>query len=384
MKLDKKTFQMILLLMVLVVLFAWFVSNLNYAYQFLLKVISILRPFFLGLIFAFLINIVMRPLEALWLRHKPKKPGKLYEKLRRPLCLVFSLLIVFGVIFSIIFIVVPKFSSTLMSFVNKLPDYLINMEQWWNGLTQQLEKFAVELPPMELQPEKIVSAVSELLASSGSMFLSSTIGFTSSLVSTVFDIFVSLVFCIYILSQKEHFGASTKRVAAAIFSPERVNSIYSFFSLVNKSFTSYVTGQLTEAVIIGLLCFTGMLIFQMPYAAVISVLVGFTALIPMFGAFIGTAVGAFLILLDSPVKAFWFVVFIIVLQQFEGNIIYPRVVGKSVGLPAIFVLMAVTVGGSAFGVLGMLVSVPIVSVIYVLVNQAVDKRLKEKGIENIS
>lgn len=144
-----------------------------------------------------------------------------------------------------------------------------------------------------------------------------------------------------------------------------------------------MTGQLTEAVIIGSLCFLGMLLLDMPYAPVISVLVGFTALIPVFGAFIGTAVGAFLILLDSPVKAFWFVVFILVLQQLEGNLIYPRVVGKSVGLPAILVLMAVTVGGSSFGVLGMLLSVPIFSVLYTLVCGAVDRRLREKGLENI-
>ena len=139
-------------------------------------------------------------------------------------------------------------------------------------------------------------------------------------------------------------------------------------------FTKFITGQVADACIIGVLCFIGMLIFRMPYASIIAVLIGFTALIPIFGAFIGAGVGAFLILLESPIKAFWFIVFIIVLQQFEGNLIYPRVVGKSVGLPGIWVLVSVTIGGSLFGVLGMLFSVPICTVIYVLFREFVNNK----------
>ena len=153
-----------------------------------------------------------------------------------------------------------------------------------------------------------------------------------------------------------------------------------FARLTEKTFSGFVTGQLTEAFIIGILCFAGMLIFRMPYAPLISVMVGVTALIPIFGAFIGTGIGAFLILFESPLKALMFVVFIIVLQQLEGNIIYPRVVGSQVGLPGLWVLIAVTVG-SEFGVFGMLISVPVVSLLYSVARQIVNARIKEKGLE---
>ena len=152
--------------------------------------------------------------------------------------------------------------------------------------------------------------------------------------------------------------------------------VIEFTNLTNKVFTKFVTGQLTEACIIGTLCLVGMLIFGMPYAVIISVLIGFTALIPIFGAFIGTAIGAFLILLESPIKALWFVIFIIVLQQLEGNLIYPKVVGKSVGLPGIWVLSAVTIGGGMFGIIGMLFSVPICSIVYVIFRRYVNRKCK--------
>jgi predicted PurR-regulated permease PerM len=182
------------------------------------------------------------------------------------------------------------------------------------------------------------------------------------------------VFSIYLLSQKETIGRQAKKVLFAVFRDDKVEKLLSVASLSNQSFSKFVAGQLLEAVIIGVLCFIGMLIFRMPYAGVISVLVGFTALIPVFGAFIGTAVGAFLILLVNPMKALWFVVFIIVLQQVEGNFIYPKVVGKSVGLPGIWVLVAVTIGGGVLGVAGMLLGVPFASAVYRIIRHDLKKR----------
>lgn len=165
-----------------------------------------------------------------------------------------------------------------------------------------------------------------------------------------------------------------------LFYPEsKAKSLIEILRLSNKTFTNFVTGQFTEAIIIGVLCFIGMVILKIPFALIISVLVGFTALIPVFGAFIGTFVGVFLIIMVAPIKAVWFVIFIVVLQQLEGNLIYPRVVGKSVGLPGIWVLLSVTVGGSVFGIVGMLISVPVCSVLYTLLSRTVNKRLKNKN-----
>ena len=381
-KLDKKTFKMILSLALLVILFAWLIGNVGMVLDFLKEVISILKPLFLGLIIAFLMNIVLKPLERFWQRISPEKGRgrNLFQKLKRPVCIVLSLLLVFGVIFAVIFIVVPEVYRTVLALINKIPEYSDKIELWWNELSAALSRFAVTLPSIDLKPEEVVSKVTEFVAERGQKFLNSTIGFTTNLVSSIANFFIAVVFSVYILAQKESFGAWSKKFIVAMFSSERVNSISAFVRLVNKNFTSFVSGQLTEAVALGSMCFIGMLVLRMPYAPMISVLVGFMALIPIFGAWIATIIGAFLIFLDTPIMAVWFVLFILVLQWFDGNFVYPRIVGKSVGLPALFVLLAVTVGGSAFGIIGMLVSVPTVSVAYTLVIEAVDRRLKEKGI----
>lgn len=383
MKLDKKTFKMILSLAMLVMLFAWFIGNIELVFSFLGRVFSILKPIFLGLVIAFLVNIMLRPMEKLWTKLRSKKKADKPSKLMRQVCIVLSLLIVFGVIFAISFIVIPQFTDTVMSFIEKIPEYSDKIMLWWDELSVFLENWAVELPGLQLNPEETVTNITSFIAERGHTVIDSTLGFTANLVSTIANFGIAIVFSIYILGQKESFGTWSKKFLAAMFSAESVNTIRSFFSLVNRTFTSFVTGQLTEAVILGSLCFVGMAILNMPFAPVISVLVGFMSLIPIFGAWIATGIGVFLILLDTPIKAFWFIVFILVLQQFEGNLIYPKVVGKSVGLPALFVLLAVTVGGSAFGILGILVSVPTFSVLYTLITNAVDNRLKEKGISEI-
>ena len=218
----------------------------------------------------------------------------------------------------------------------------------------------------------------------GDQFLNTTIstaiGITSSVVSLIFNLVLALAFALYLLAQKETLTRQAKKVVQAIFSSKRAQQITELAHMTNRAFSNFVTGQLTEALILGCLCFLGMLIFRLPYAGVISVIIGFTALIPIFGAFIGVAIGALLILLVNPIQALWFILFIIVLQQIESNVIYPRVVGKSVGLPGIWVLAAVTLGGNAFGLLGMLFAVPLCSVLYAVARRVVHRRLAQKGL----
>ena len=221
-----------------------------------------------------------------------------------------------------------------------------------------------------------MSVVGNVINNTG--IVDKTLDFTGTLVSGIVNLIIALAFSFYLLAQKEKLSSNTKKVLFAFFPKKKVTNLLNIIELTDQTFTNFVSGQLLEAVIIGVLCFIGMLIFGMPYAAVISVLVGFTALIPVFGAFIGTAIGAFLILFVSPVKAIWFVVFIIILQQLEGNLIYPKVVGKSVGLPGILVLTAVSIGGSLMGVLGILISVPVCAVLYTLLKRAVNLISKNK------
>lgn len=340
--------------------------------------ISLLSPFIIGFCMAYVVNLLLRPLERfwMWIWHKAKRQ-KLISKTKRPLCLTLSFLVVLGVIFAIVFMIIPALKDTVVSFANKVPQYAKTVESWYYALVDFLGNYNFELPEISLDINKITDFAKSVISNYGSNVLDTTVNVTASIVSAIVDIVLGLVFAIYLLAQKEKLGNQTRRAATAILGPERSKRVVDFTALTNSVFTKFVTGQLTEACIIGVLCFIGMSIFKMPYAGIISILVGFTALVPIFGAFIGTAVGAFLILLESPIKAVWFVVFIIILQQLEGNLIYPRVVGKSVGLPGIWVLTAVTVGGGLFGVLGMLFSVPICSVLYVLFRNFVNKKNQE-------
>ena len=340
--------------------------------------ISLLSPFIIGFCMAYVVNLLLRPLERfwMWIWHKAKRQ-KLISKTKRPLCLTLSFLVVLGVIFAIVFMIIPALKDTVVSFANKVPQYAKTVESWYYALVDVLGNYNFELPEISLDINKITDFAKSVISNYGSNVLDTTVNVTTSIVSAIVDIVLGLVFAIYLLAQKEKLGNQTRRAATAILGPERSKRVVDFTALTNSVFTKFVTGQLTEACIIGVLCFIGMSIFKMPYAGIISILVGFTALVPIFGAFIGTAVGAFLILLESPIKAVWFVVFIIILQQLEGNLIYPRVVGKSVGLPGIWVLTAVTVGGGLFGVLGMLFSVPICSVLYVLFRNFVNKKNQE-------
>lgn len=350
--------------------------------RFISGVLSVFSPFIIGFCIAYVVNLLMKPLERFWtFIWKKLKSQKVVSKLRRPVCLVLSLLIVFGAIFAIVFMVIPAFKETIVSFADNVPQYAKTVEQWYNTVVDFLARYNFELPEIALDTAKITEIAKDIISSYGNNVLNTTVNLTTSIVSVVVDLILGVVFSIYALAQKENLTRQANKIVRALFKPDNAKKLIDFTAMTNDIFTRFVTGQLTEACIIGILCFIGMLIFGMPYAAIISVLIGFTALIPIFGAFIGTGIGAFLILLENPLKAFWFVVFIIVLQQLEGNLIYPRVVGKSVGLPGIWVLTAVTIGGGLFGILGMLFSVPVCSVLYVLFKKFVNNRVKDEDTQ---
>ena len=289
--------------------------------------------------------------------------------------LLVSTLLLVGVVFAIFFIVVPALKDSVVNFVSLLPSRLTHLEHWWNNLAGFLEAHSIQLPEFSLNSAELQNNITSFLSKYGEDFLNTTIGITSSIFSLVVNLVLALAFSLYLLAQKETLTGQAKKVVRALFSEKWAHWITDVARMTNRTFSNFVTGQLTEAVILGTLCFLGMLIFRLPYAGVISVLV-------IFGAFIGVGIGAFLILLVSPIKALWFILFFVILQQLEGNLIYPRVVGKSVGLPGIWVLAAVTVGGNAFGLAGMLLAVPLCSVLYTLARQGVNARLARKGLSS--
>lgn len=339
------------------------------------ELVGLLSPFIIGFCAAYIVNLLLRPLECFWLWLFRKAKNKTtVEKVKRPLCLALSFLIVIGLLFAIVFMVIPAFKETVIAFANKVPQYAKTVEKWYYSAVEFFEPHNINLPEISLNIDEITKLAKNLISDYGTSVLDTTVNVTTSIVAAIVDIALGFVFAVYLLAQKEKLGNQVKKSVRAIFGTKRAEKLVDVTALTNSVFTKFITGQFLDACIIGVLCFVGMLIFRMPYAAIISVLIGFTALIPIFGAFIGAGIGAFLILLESPVKALWFIVFIIVLQQIEGNLIYPKVVGKSVGLPGIWVLVAVTIGGSLFGVLGMLFSVPICTVLYVLFKEFVNNK----------
>lgn len=379
---SKKTFKYIILSVAAVVLLYWGLNNTDKVSSILSGIFGLAEPFIFGFCIAFIINVLLRPLEKLWDKlTAKKKSGNIANKLKRPICLILSTMIMVGIVFALLFMIIPEFKNTFGTIAKSFPQYITIIDGWLTKAVAFAENHGFTLPDFSINIEKIMNVIGNAINSSG--IVDKTLDITGSIVTGIVNLIIAVAFSFYLLSQKEKLATASKKMMFAFFREDKVNKFLGIIRLSDQTFTNFLTGQLLEAVIIGALCFIGMLIFRMPYAAVISVLVGTTALIPVFGAFIGTAIGAFLILFVSPMKALWFVVFIVILQQLEGNLIYPKVVGKSVGLPGIWVLAAVTIGGNLLGVAGILISVPACAVLYTLLKKTVDNKLKIKQLTDI-
>ena len=378
----KKLMYPMILITFAIVLFLG-LSNSDILINIIKQISAIFMPFVIGFAFAAIINVLLRSLESLWCKIFSKAKGNLHEKAKRPVCLTFSMLIFIGAIFALLFMVLPEIISTGEMLVEQMPTYMVNLGNWWNNLRNVLSKYNVSLPELTINAEMVINAITPILNEYKEILLNKTFTIAGSFFSGLVNVVIAFAFSIYVLAQKERIGERCKKILYAFLKDEKADKVLEFTSLTDQTFSNFIRGQFSEALIIGLLCFIGMTIFQMPYAPIVSVLVGATALIPMVGAFVGTGVGAFLILLVNPLKALWFVIFIIVLQQLEGNLIYPKVVGKSVGLPGILVLVAVTIGGNAFGLVGMLLSVPVCAVLYCTLKQITDNRLEKKVAERV-
>lgn len=369
-----KTRKDIIIIISYIALVIFALVNFSKIFAFLGKVISIFSPFLLGIILAFVLNVLNNFIEKKIFGKI--KPSKIWNKIKRPLCITLSLILVFLTIFFVMNLLIPQLKNSASLFTDTLPAYK-------EDIIGILNKFDVD--------ESTVNKVGEYLDNFGKVItdyikgnskdvITVTTEVATSVVNIISKGIITLVFAIYMIAQKETLSRQINKVMKAYLKPKTINKINTVGTLANKTFSNFVTGQCLEALIFGSLVFVGMLIFRFPYASTIGVLLGFTALIPIFGAFIGTTIGFILIMMVSPVKAILFVVFIIVLQQIEGNLIYPRVVGKSIGLPGMWVLLSVTVGGSIGGILGMLIATPLCSLLYALFTKMVNDRLKSNKI----
>ncbi len=347
-----------------------------------LKLIGkVILPFAVGGAIAFVINVPMNFIERKLFGKAKKNKKKWAKSLARPLSFILALCFVIGIIAIVVFVVVPELGRTIMNLGKTLQEVIPKIQQWAIELFQDNPDLVAYIAGLEFEWDTILGNVVNFLKNGAGSVLGGTMEAAMSIISGVSTFFIAFVFSCYILMQKERLSVQVRKLMYAFLPEDWTDILIALGSVTYKTFSSFLTGQCVEAVILGMMFFIVMSIFNFPYAMLISVLIAFTALIPVFGAFIGCAVGALLILLVDPMKGLIFVVMFLVLQQIEGNFIYPYVVGNSVGLPSMWVLAAVSVGGSLFGVVGMLVFIPIVSVIYTLLRGIVNRRLKEKKIK---
>lgn len=335
------------------------------------KCLSLIMPLILGFVFALILNVPMSFFEK-HLFSKTKKNS--LKKLKRPLSFVISVLLIVAIVVGVVWLVIPE----LVDAFKVIADGVINFIDTIRGMSEEeLAKLPFGNQLLNIDWDKIKDSMQNWLKRESGSIVNSAVGTVSSLVGGIFDFFVAFVFSIYILFGKEKLKKQASRLIR-VWLPKGFGEWFIHASNVaSTNFRNFVSGQSLEAVILGTLCMIGMLILRIPYAPMVGALIGVTALIPVVGAFIGAAVGAFVILTVNPFKALVFLIFLVILQQLEGNIIYPRVMGSRVNLPGMWILAAVTIGGGIAGPVGMLISVPVASTVYVLIREATENREKK-------
>ncbi len=329
---------------------------------------AIISPLVGGAAIAFILNVPVRSLERRIFKKGP-------AVLRRTLAIVFTFLFVLLVFALLLLIVIPEMVSAIEQLSANLPALIDTVRGFGESLGERFPDLGFWLEELNISWPNVKSDVLDFLRRSSSTLVGSTVGMATNFINGIVNFILGLVFAVYMLARKEQLARQVKRLLSAYLSRDRVKKLLHAGSVVDTTFSNFVSGEVIEATILGLMFLISMLIFQFPYAVLVSALVAVLALIPIVGAFIAATIGILLMLVTNPMQALWFLVLFLVLQQIEGNLVYPRVVGDSIGLPALWVLAAVMIGGNLFGILGMLMGVPIAAVIYVLLREAVASRL---------
>ncbi|OUP78776.1 AI-2E family transporter [Erysipelatoclostridium sp. An173] len=371
----KKTLKLV----IIAIIAYWILNHYQIVLSLLSKLLSVLMPFIIGCMIAFVLNVLMIRIEKQLSKVIVNPKLKI---LKRVLSILGSIALVVGVVAIIIILIIPELVSAIKVIALSLPEVIDNLQNW-------TDSHSIYLPQLEnlinqIDVESLGNELSKFAKTEFSGVLDSTIDILAVIVNGIVNFVLGLVFAIYILMSKETLKDQTKRLINAYLPSKVADNIFEVARLSRTTFSNFIIGQTVEAFILGALCTIGMIILGLPYAPMVGSLVGITAFIPIIGAFIGGAIGAFMIFTVDYMQAFIFIIFLVILQQLEGDLIYPRVVGSTIGLPSIWVLFAVTVGGSLWRITGVLLGVPIVSVIYSLVKIQVknrEKRLKVK--ENV-
>lgn len=408
----------------------WLLQRYEVIPAFLIGLLSLLAPLLMGTAIAFLLNLPLRLIEHLLFRkpfaqsepvfldryekiepinidmtveNQKKKPQaklkhqiinninkykrainrslfiRIHDASIRPVSLFLSLLLVLGLIVAVMVIVVPELVNSIQSLIKNFPAFLASTQKWIQDRISEYPELKRFASSFEFNVPQIEAAVVKWLEFGAGSMLETTFKFATAVFGGAFNIILSMVVAIYILFHKETLNRQAKLLLKAFVPDRKAIAIIRISTLTNQSFNNFIVGQFIEAVILGMLFLVVMSIFNFPYIVLISVVIGFTALVPMIGSFVGGAISALLVLMASPKQFIWFLILFIVLQQIENNLIYPRVVGKSIGLPGMWVLIAVIIGGKLFGVIGIILFIPVFSIIYVLIREYTYKRIKNKA-----
>lgn len=369
MNLTKKNKRQIMEIIVFAGIVLWCVFNYKLFIDFVGFGIKLIMPLIVGIAIAFIINVPMKQIERKIFKIDKRK----HKKLIRTISLILSIILIFGIFGLILFLVIPEFISAISTIGKNLPASF----DWANDLMDKI----MNLYPSAKEYIKNIDMKSVIDTTIGttSSIVSMIMTFLSGMISKVLMFFIGFIISIYVLFDKENLARQSKKLLTAILPDKTVEKIGKIVKLTNSTFTNFITGQCLDACLTGFEFFVILSIIKMPYALILGVLFAVTALIPYIGAFITLVIGAILVAVVSPINALWYTIAFFIVQQFDDNFTYPKIVGKSVGLPALWALVAVLIGGSVFGFVGMIISIPISSVLYALLREWVNYRIEQKN-----
>lgn len=374
---EKREVKRYIFIAVLAIAVCVICQNFSVIASFVSIILGALKSLVIGFFIAYIFNIILIRFEKLYF---PKSTSKLANLTRRPVCIASAFAITLAIIVLILIIVIPEIAKAFGVIYSELPDAFTTAKDFVTGKLNEYPQIQEKISSLEFDWADIAGKLSKLLTSGVAGILSSAVGIIGGLTSTVTNLVLGVIFAIYLLMRKDKLIRDANRIRRAYFSDDFNKKSAIVLKTANTTFQSFFVGQFVEAIILGSLCFIGMKLLKLPYAAMSGTLVGVTAFIPIVGAFLGAGISAFIILTVNPMQALVFVIFLIILQQLEGNIIYPKVVGGSIGLPSVWTLAAVTIGGGLFGVLGMILGVPLTATLYKLSFHALENKESELGI----
>lgn len=368
MNINKKTRKQIIELIIIAGIVLWCVFNYQLFFHLVKYIIKLIMPLIVGLGLAFVINVPMKAIETKWFKSNKRKN----KKIVRALSLTISLVLIFGILGLVLFLVIPEIIDAISSIIKTISNV-----DWNKGIALKIEKI---YPGAKEYIKNInVSTMATHTLGSPKDIVSMVFAFITNMASKAFLVFIGIIIAIYILIDKENLAVQAKKVLNAFLPEEKVSEIRRIVKLSNKTFSSFITGQCLDAILTGFELFLVLWIIKIPYALILGVLFSVTALIPYIGGFITLAVGMVLVSVTNPINAVWYLIVFFVVQQFDNNFTYPKIVGNAVGLPALWALIAVLVGGSISGFIGMIVSIPLASIIYTLFKDYINNKLDEKS-----